>query len=320
MAHTHPDHSHGDHAGAHGHAHGHAGHTHAPASFGRAFGVGIVLNIAYVGAEATWGVLGHSLALLADAGHNLGDVLALAGAWTAAALGRRRPSKRFTYGLRRSSILSALSNAIILLVVTGGIAWAAILRLMQPAPVAGKMVMIVAAVGILVNGGTALLFMSGRKHDLNLRGAFLHMASDALMTACVVAAGAAIWLTGWRWIDPAVSLLAAAGIVVGTWSLLRQSLDLALDAVPGGIDPQAVERFLRRLPGVTDLHDLHIWGMSTTETALTAHLVRPGCAIDDSLLASIAGDLAERYGISHATFQIEHGTDGRCPQAAEGAL
>ena len=324
---THPhdhDHEHG-HAGAghagHTHAgHTHAGHAHAPASFGRAFAIGIGLNIAYVCGEAVWGVLAHSMALLADAGHNLSDVLGLACAWVAAGLGRRRPTLRFTYGLRRSSILSALSNAVILLVVTGGIAWEAVLRLLHPVAVAGRVVMIVAAVGIFINGATALLFMSGRKGDLNLRGAFLHMASDALMAAAVVLAGAAIWFTGWRWIDPVVSLAVAAVIVAGTWSLLHQSLELALDAVPPGIDRSAVERFLRQLPGVTDLHDLHIWGMSTTETALTAHLVRPVGEADDALLAHAAEELAEHYGIGHATFQIEQGTGGRCAQAAEGAL
>ncbi len=310
MAHTHHDHPH-DH---------HHGHAHAPASFGRAFAIGITLNLAYVAGEAIWGVLAHALALLADAGHNLGDVLGLACAWLASALGRRRPSGRFTYGLRRTSILSALGNAIILLVVTGGIAWEAIRRLLQPEPVAPGAMMVVAAIGILVNGGTALLFLSGRRGDLNLRGAFLHMAFDALTAAAVVAAGAAIWWTHWRWIDPLISLAVAAVIVAGTWSLLRGSLDLALDAVPAGIDRGAVERFLRALPGVTDLHDLHIWGMSTTETALTAHLIRPGCPIDDGLLQRAAADLRHRYGIGHATFQIEHGGDGRCAQSADGAL
>ncbi len=314
MAHTHHDHPQGR-----GHTHG-QGHTHAPASFGRAFAVGIALNGGYLGAEACCGVLAHSTALLADAGHNLSDVLGLGTAWVAASLARRRPSRRFTYGLRRSSILSALSNAIILLLVTGGIAWEAILRLIHPAPVAGATVMIVAGIGILVNGGTALLFMSGSGRDLNLRATFVHMASDALMAAAVVAAGAVIWLQGPLWVDPAASLLMAGVIVWATWSLLRQSLDLALDAVPAGIDRMAVERFLRRLPGVVDLHDLHIWGMSTTETALTAHLVRPGCTVDDALMRRTSEELSRQYGIDHATFQIEHGGDGRCPQAADGAL
>ncbi len=315
-AHT-PDHA-GHTHGPGGHAPG--GHHHAPASFGRAFAIGIVLNVAYLAGEVVFGVLAHSLSLLADAGHNLGDVLGLASAWIAQSLGRRLPSGRFTYGLRRSSILSALGNAIILLVVTGGIAWEAVRRLITPEPVAATIIMIVAAVGIVVNGGTALLFAAGRHGDLNIRGAFLHMASDALMALAVVVAGAAIWGTGWRWIDPVISLLVAAVIVAGTWSLLRGSLDLALDAVPAGIDHAEVESFLRQLPGVTDLHDLHIWGMSTTETALTAHLVRPDLPTDDGLLHRAAEDLRRRYGIGHATFQIEHGQAGPCALAPGGTV
>ena len=323
MTHDHATHDHApddvhDHAA--GHQHGPGGHHHAPASFGRAFAIGIALNIAYVVGEAVYGVLAHSLSLLADAGHNLGDVLGLATAWLAEVLGRRLPSSRFTYGLRRSSILSALSNAIVLLVVTGGIAWEAVRRLITPEPVAGNIVMIVAAIGILVNGGTALLFASGRKGDLNIRGAFLHMASDALMALAVVVAGAAIWFTGWLWIDPLISLLVAGVIVAGTWSLLRGSLDLALDAVPPGIDCAAVESFLRQLPGVTDLHDLHIWGMSTTETALTAHLIRPDLPTDDGLLQRAAADLRRRFGIGHATFQVEHGQSGCCVLAPAGTV
>lgn len=278
------------------------------------------MNVAYVAGEAVFGVLAHSLSLLADAGHNLGDVLGLATAWIAESLGRRLPSSRFTYGLRRSSILSALSNAVVLLVVTGGIAWEAVRRLITPEAVAGNIVMIVAGVGILVNGGTALLFASGRRGDLNIRATFLHMASDALMALAVVVAGALIWFTGWLWIDPVISLLVAAVIVAGTWSLLRGSLDLALDAVPPGIDSAGVERFLRQLPGVIDVHDLHIWGMSTTETALTAHLVRPDLPTDDALLHRVAEDLRRRYGIGHATFQIEHGQAGPCALAPAGTV
>ncbi len=302
------DHAH-HHEPGHAHVHGHA-HTHAPASFGAAFAIGIALNLLYVGGEAIYGVLAGSLALLADAGHNLGDVLGLGAAWLAAGLGRRLPGGRYTYGLRRSSILSALFNAILLLVVTGGIAAEAIRRLIDPAPVSGPVVMIVAAIGIAVNGVTAWLFMSGAKDDLNLRGAFLHMASDALTACAVVVAGLLIVLTGFQRIDPAISLLVAIVIVAGTWSLLRRSVELALDAVPPGIDPAAVERTLRALPGVSDLHDLHIWGMSTTETALTAHLVRPGLPPDDALLRSAAALLERLYGIGHATFQVETGEDG----------
>nr|WP_321986871.1 cation diffusion facilitator family transporter [uncultured Lichenicoccus sp.] len=320
--HGHDDHGcGGTHAHAPGHAHGPGGHSHAPASFGRAFAIGIALNAAYVGGEAVAGLLAHSLALLADAGHNLGDVLGLAAAWLAQGLGRRRPSTRYTYGLRRSSILSALGNSVVLLVVTGAIAWEAVRRLLlAPAPVAGGTVMVVAAIGIAVNGITALMFAGGRKGDLNIRAAFQHMAADALLAAGVVAAGGVIWLTGWRWLDPLVSLVLAAVIVAGTWSVLRHSLDLALDAVPPGIDRIAVEGFLRQLPGVVDLHDLHIWGMSTTETALTAHLVRPGLEVDDAMLRQAASDLRVRFGIGHATFQVEQELDGRCILAIAGSV
>ena len=317
---------HHDHHHSHGHGHNHgdhgghsgAGHHHAPASFGRAFAIGIALNLAYVVAEASYGVVAHSLALLADAGHNLGDVLGLAAAWTASILGKRRPSGRYTYGLRRSSILAALGNAIVLLVVTGGIAWEAIRRLIDPQPVGGGIVMAVAALGVLVNGATALMFMAGRKDDLNIRGAFLHMAGDALVALGVVAAGAAILWTGWLWIDPLVSLLVSAVIVAGTWGLLRDSACLALDAVPPGIDQEEVAAFLRALPGVTEVHDLHIWGMSTTETALTAHLVRPGCVLDDDMLHHAAEKLRAHFRICHATFQVEDGA-GAHPCALQPA-
>ena len=295
----------------HDHAGGHAGHHHAPASFGRAFAIGIALNLAYVVGEAFYGVVAHSLALLADAGHNLGDVLGLAGAWAAATLSKRRPGGRYTYGLRRASILAALANAVLLLVVTGGIAWEGILRLVHPRPVGGTVVMAVAAVGIVVNGATALLFLSGRKGDLNIKGAFTHMASDALVALGVVLAGAAIQATGWLWIDPAVSLAVSAVIVAGTWSLLRDSVNFSLDAVPPGIDPARIALFLQQLPGVAEVHDLHIWGMSTTETALTAHLVRPGAGPDDDILHAAAAALKEQFQIGHATFQVETGTGAR---------
>ena len=309
-----------EHAHEHGHQHGPGGHHHAPANFGRAFALRIGLKAAYVAVEAYRRNASHTMSLLADAGHNLGDVLGLGAAWLAQILSRRRPAGRFTYGLRRSSILSALGNAIVLLLVTGAIAWEAVQRLIAPGPVAGKTVMIVAGIGILVNGATALLFASGRRGDMNIRGAFVHMASDAAMAFAVVLAGVAIWFGGWLWIDPAVSLVVAALIVAGTWSLLRSSLDLALDAVPAGIDRDAVERFLRAQPGVTGLHDLHIWGMSTTETALTAHLVRPGPPADDSLLHQLAADIRSRFGIGHATFQIEQLQDGRCALAPENSV
>jgi cobalt-zinc-cadmium efflux system protein len=292
------------------HAHHHA---HTRGDYSRAFATGIALNLAYVAAEAGFGILTGSLALLADAGHNLGDVMALALAWAATWLGRRQPSQRFTYGLRSSSILAALANAIILLVVTGGIAWEALWRLAHPMPVSGGIVAAVAAAGIVVNGATALLFARDRRRDLNVRSAFLHMAADALVAAGVVAAGVAIVLTGQKWIDPAVGLAVSAAIVYGTWGLVKEAMSLALDAVPAAIDPPAVREHLAAFPGVAAIHDLHIWGMSTTETALTCHLVMPGGHPGDAMLNSIAQQLHHRFGIHHATIQIELAdTDETC--------
>ena len=289
--------------------HAHLGlHHHAgQPDYGRAFALGIALNLCYVAAEAAFGAISGSLALLADAGHNLGDVLALGLSWGAAVLSRRRPSHRFTYGLRSSSILAALANAIILLVVTGGIAWEALWRLSHPIAVAGGTVAWVAGIGIVVNGATALLFARGRERDLNLKSAFLHMAADALVTAGVVAAGIAIALTGLDWLDPAVSLLVSAVIVYGTWDLVRHAIGLALDAVPEGVDAVAARAYLLGQPGVAAIHDLHIWGMSTTETALTCHLVMPGGHPGDAALSGIARELEARFGIHHATMQIELG-------------
>ena len=295
-----------DHEHSH-HSHGGHHHHHAPASFGRAFAIGIALNTAYVIGEGAYGVMANSLALISDAGHNLGDVLALGLAWMAARMARRAPSDRYTYGLRRTSILAALANAMLLLVATGAIAWAAVQRLMHPQPSAGLTVMAVAAAGVAINGVTAWMFASGRKGDVNLRAAFTHMAADALVAAGVVATGAAIWLTGWTWLDPAVSLLIGGVIVWVTWSLLRESLDLALDAVPAGVDRTAVKAYLASLPGVADVHDLHIWGMSTTETALTVHLVRPGAGLDDGLLHEVSHELEARFKVHHATLQVEAG-------------
>ncbi|GAN68756.1 cation efflux system protein [Acetobacter orleanensis NRIC 0473] len=268
-----------------------------------------MLNTVYLGAEALWGVLSNSLALLADAGHNLSDVLALAAAWLAQHLSAKSPSARFTYGLRRSSILAALGNAVILMLVTGGVVWESINRLFNPGPVAGKTMMIVAAIGILVNGGTALLFASGQKNDINIRGAFLHMASDAVTSLAVVIAGGLVLMTGLTWIDPAMSIAISVIVVLATWSLLRDSLDMALDGVPRSIDRDSVETFLRAQPGVADLHDLHIWPMSTTETALTVHLVRatslPAGQTETLLLQNTVEILRTRFGIVHPTVQIE---------------
>lgn len=287
----------------HPHSHTHGG---TQSDYGRAFAIGIALNLGYVVAEAVIGLLIGSLALLADAGHNLGDVLALGLAWGAALLGRRRPSARFTYGLRSSSILAALVNAIILLVLTGGIAWEAVRRLIdEPMPVNGGLVAWVAAIGIIVNGATALLFARGSAHDLNLKTAFVHMLADALIAAGVVAAGVAIAYTGIAWFDPAVGLAVAAAIVYGTWGLVGEATSLALDAVPQGVEAPAVRAYLAALPGVSEVHDLHIWGMSTTETALTAHLVMPGGHPGDAVLSAVTHELEHRFGIHHATIQIE---------------
>ena len=300
----------------HAHAVGHS-HAHAHLDYGRAFAIGIALNLVYVVAEAAAGLISGSLALLADAAHNLGDVLSLSLAWGAAVLSRRRPSGRFTYGLRSSSILAALANAIILLVVTGGIAWEAIWRIAHPVPIASGIVVVVAAIGIFINGGTALLFASGSA-DLNIKSAFLHLAADALVTAGVVVAGIVIWLTDWRWLDPAVSLFVSAVIVLGTWGLFKSAIGLALNAVPERVDAAAVRAHLLALPGVAGLHDLHIWGMSTTETALTCHLIMPAGHPGDGVLNAIAQQLHHRFAIEHATIQIELAdTDEACALTPE---
>ena len=298
-------------------SHAHSAHGNSPASYGRAFAIGIALNLAYVAGEAVAGIISGSLALLADAGHNLSDVLGLSLSWGAAVLSRRQPSGRFTYGLRSSSILAALANAIILLVVTGGIAWEAIWRIAHPVPIASGIVVVVAAIGIFINGGTALLFASGSA-DLNVKSAFLHLAADALVTAGVVVAGIVIWLTDWRWLDPAVSLFVSAVIVLGTWGLFKSAIGLALNAVPEGVNAAAVRAHLLALPGVAGLHDLHIWGMSTTETALTCHLIMPAGHPGDGVLNAIAQQLHHRFAIEHATIQIELAdTDEACALTPE---
>jgi cobalt-zinc-cadmium efflux system protein len=300
------DHSHA------GHAHDGSGHAHGPASFGRAFAIGIGLNVAFVAIEFAYGVVANSMALVADAGHNLSDVLGLVVAWIASVLSKRPPSGRYTYGLGGSSILAALFNAVLLLVAVGAIALEAIQRLLHPEPVAEVTVMVVAAIGIVINGLTAWLFASGRKGDLNIRGAFLHMVADAAVSAGVVVAAFVILLTGWLWLDPLTSLVIVGVIVWGTWSLLRDSLAMSVSAVPGHIDPQAVRRYLESCAGVSAVHDLHIWPMSTTETALTAHLVVPGGHPGDEFLAIAATELGHRFGIGHATLQIEISAESAC--------
>ncbi len=280
-----------------------------------AFAIGIGLNTAFVVVEALFGYAGNSVALIADAGHNLSDVLGLVVAWLAELLSKRAPSARFTYGLRGSSILAALFNAIFLLVAVGAIGWEALLRLFNPEPVASTTVIVVAAIGIIVNGVTAWLFASGRDSDLNIRGAYLHMASDALVSAGVVAAGLVIAATGWMWLDPLTSLIVSALIVAGTWGLLRDSVSMSLDAMPPGIDPDAVRRFLEMRPGVTEIHDLHIWSMSTKEIALTCHLVIPGGRPDDGFLRDLTHDLKHDFGIGHPTVQIETDAEVTCALA-----
>jgi cobalt-zinc-cadmium efflux system protein len=326
----HDHHDHGDHGHDHGHdsGHGHAGHSHAghahshaPASFDRAFAIGVGLNVAFVVAEIGFGLRTNSLALISDAGHNLGDVLALVLAWAGTVLARRGPTPRRTYGLRRFSILAAMANAGILLIAVGAIIVEAVDRLRHPAPVAGGIVSIVAAMGIVINLGTALGFMRGREHDLNIRGAYLHMLGDAGASAGVVVAGLLISATGLLWIDPVVSLLLAAAILWSTWGLAKDSVNLALDAVPAGIDPLEVDAALRSLEGVVEVHDLHIWGMSTTDVALTAHLIRPCHGGEDALLASATQLLRERFGIAHATLQVEQGLAIHpCDLAAPGSV
>ena len=288
-------------------AHEHHHHAHENPGHGRAFAVGIVLNLGFVAIESVYGVLAHSMALLADAGHNLSDVLALALAWGASILGRRVPSRRFTYGLGSSTILAALVNAMLLMLVVGGIAVEAMQRLLNPVPVATVTVIWVALGGIVINTATALLFLRGREQDLNVRGAFLHMAADAAVSLGVVLAGVAMLYTGWAWLDPAMSLVIAAVIVGGTWGLLRDSANLALHAVPPRIDTTQIRGYFSGLSGVAELHDLHIWGMSTTETALTVHLVMPGGHPSDRFIAEVADELRERFGIGHATIQVETG-------------
>ena len=302
------DHSHG--------SHGH-GHVHAPKNFGRAFLIGVLLNGGFVVVEAVFGILGNSLALLADAGHNLNDVLGLLLAWGASVLVKRSPSKRFTYGLRSTSILAALFNAILLMFVTGGIAWEAILRFGHPDNVESMTVIIVAACGIAVNLGTALMFMSGRKGDLNVRAAFNHMAGDAAISLGVVIAGFAILYTGWLWLDPAVSLGIALLVVIGTWGLLRDTINLTLHAVPQGIDPDQVRGYLAAIDGVSEVHDLHIWAMSTTETALTVHLLCPGGYPGDTARNQISEQLQKQFAIAHCTIQIETDAHVKCALASD---
>lgn len=296
------------------------GHPHAPKDFGFAFALGTALNLGFVVLEVVYGFLANSVALLADAGHNLSDVIGLLMAWAASVLVKRAPTQRFTYGYGSSSILAALGNAIFLLVATGAIVWEALQRLNAPVPVATHMVILVAAAGIFVNGLTAWLFASGGKDDINIRAAFMHMAADAAISFGVVVAGFAMQSTGWLRLDPVVSIAISAVIIYGTWGLLRESVGLAMHAVPPGVDAVRVRDYLALLSGVSQVHDLHIWPVSTTETALTCHLVMPGGHPGDDFLTSAAKALHDTFEISHATFQIEHRECRGCPLATKSLV
>jgi cobalt-zinc-cadmium efflux system protein len=323
--HDHHDHDHGAHDHGRGHSHGPGHHHHVPTDMGRAFAIGVALNTAFVIVEAGAGFWAGSMALVADAGHNLSDVLALAMAWGATVLARRAPTARHTYGLRKGTILVSLANAVFLLLAVGAIASESIQRLTAPGQIATKTVMLVAALGVLINGATALLFMRGSKDDLNARGAFLHMASDAAVSVAVIIGAGVIAVTGLSWIDPALSLAIVVVIVLGAWGLLRDSVNLALDAAPRGIDPAAVRAWLGGLPGVEEIHDLHIWAMSTTETALTAHIIRPAAKLEtgadgDHFLHEACEGLARRFNIGHATLQVETDADSACRRAPAEAV
>jgi cobalt-zinc-cadmium efflux system protein len=302
--------SHDEHRHGHAHGHGHAHHHHHgdAAKQGRAFAIAIALNAVFVTLEFFYGFVANSTALIADAGHNLSDVLGLVLAWGAAVLARKAPNGRYTYGLRSTSILAALANAMLLIMASGAIAWEALQRFAHPPEVAGYTVTVVAAIGIAVNGFSAWLFMKGSKTDLNVRGAYLHMAADAAVSLGVVLAGIAMMFTGWLWLDPVVSLLIVAVIVISTWGLLKQALHLALGAVPHHIDVAAVTAYMKACAGVKDIHDLHIWGMSTTECALTVHLVMPEGYPGDVFMDNMTQTLKDRFSVQHSTLQVEQGT------------
>jgi cobalt-zinc-cadmium efflux system protein len=299
------------------------GHDHVPpvqSSLGRAFALGIGLNVSFVALEAVFGVLAHSTALLADAAHNLGDVLGLAMAWGASVLARRAPSSSHTYGFRRSTVLAALANAVLLLAAVGAVAWEAIGRFRSPAEPHGTTMMWVAAAGVVVNSVSALLFRRGRERDVNVRGAFLHLVADAAVSAGVVLAGAVLWQTGWVWIDPATSLLVSGVVLVGTWGLLRDAVHLAMDGVPRNIELEKVRAFLASLPDVTGVHDLHVWSMSTTEVALTAHLVMQWTDCPPAFLAELEHELEEHFGIGHMTVQIDSAAGPPCARSQAGCI
>jgi cobalt-zinc-cadmium efflux system protein len=321
--HSHGSHSHGGHSHG-GHSHGSHGHSHAPKDFGPAFALGTALNLGFVVVEVTFGFLSNSMALVADAGHNLGDVLGLLMAWGASVLVKRQATFNFTYGFGSSTILAALANAVLLLVAVGAIVLEAVQRLIEPEPVVGTTMIIVAGIGILINGFTAWLFMLGRERDVNIRGAYLHMVADAAVSLAVVLVGFAVLLTNWNWLDPLVSLVVAGVIVWGTWGLLQDSIRLAMHGVPLNINAQAVRSRLLAIPGVASIHDLHIWPMSTTETALTCHLVVPNGPPGDVVIERTAKMLHDEFEIRHSTLQVEVGPGapcgaGGCAQPKEAA-
>jgi cobalt-zinc-cadmium efflux system protein len=295
-----------------GHDHSHRDHSHGPTRHDRAFAIGVTLNVGFAAVELAFGLVSQSLALIADAGHNFSDVAGLLIAWFAALLARKPATSLRTYGYRRASILAALANAALLIAAVGWIVGEAVQRFFDPQPVASTTVIVVAALGVVINTVTALLFMRGREHDINIKGAYLHMAADAAVSAGVVTAGILIYFTGWLWLDPAISIAIACVILWSTWSLARDSLNLSLDMVPPNVDRGAVEKYLASLPGVSNVHHLHIWAMSTTEIALTVHLVRPNASLDDKFLKDACEGLKRSFGIVHATFQIEAGA---CPEA-----
>jgi cobalt-zinc-cadmium efflux system protein len=304
----------------HGHAHGGHHHSSPPDRMTRAFAIGIALNVVFVVIGVIAGIAAHSTALLADAAHNLGDVLGLAMAWGATVLAKRARTRRRTYGLRRTTILAALANGGLVLFAIGGVVWEAVQRLQEAHAVDGALVAIVAAIGVALNGVSAMLFAKGREKDINVRGAFLHLVADAAVSAGVVVAGLIVWKTGASWIDPAVSLVVSAVILVGTWRLLREAMNLLLDAVPPHIDPEDVETYLAHVPEVREVHDLHVWSMSTTEVAMTAHVVLPWPKAAPEFLATLQHDLEDRFGIHHITIQFEDCVGPACAQATPESL
>lgn len=287
---------------SHSHSHNH----HEINNYNRSFAIGIALNVIFVIIEVGYGIASDSLALIADAGHNMSDVLTLVLAWGASYLATKHPTRKRTYGLRKVTIMASLVSSVLLFVALGGIAWESIERLSSPKPVDGVIIIIVAAIGVVINTATALLFVKGQKHDLNIRAAYLHMAADAAISLGVVVAGLAIMITGWLWLDPFISLLIVVVILISTWRLLKDSIDLSIDAVPQGIDLLHIQTYLRNLKDVSDIHDLHVWALSTTETALTVHLVSTNDTIDNRFLEMIQEYLHHHFNIAHTTIQIEN--------------